>query len=186
MTDRRCTIPDCDNLYRSKGYCNAHYLRARLHGAPTAGAPMRDKAAGLNCSVPECDRMVRCKNMCRIHYERLRNHGRLDTLTADDRFWSHVQVGPRPPAPFTPGLGPCWEWIGATTGTGYGNVWHDGAYVPAHRVSYKWANGEIDAAMAIDHLCRVRNCVNPDHLEQVTTAENNRRALEFRMREAGR
>lgn len=187
MTDRTCSLPDCDNPYRSKGYCQAHYSRLRLHGSPTGGAPRRERAAGLTCSVPECDREVRCKGICRIHYDRFHTYGRLEKakrLTPDERFWSHVAIGDVPPAPFVAVPGPCWEWAGAITSGGYGNIWHGGAYVPAHRVSYTLANGAIGDGLHIDHLCRVRHCVNPDHLEQVTTAENNRRALEFRMRKA--
>jgi hypothetical protein len=58
--------------------------------------------------------------------------------------------------------------------------------MPAHRVSFILTNGAIGDGLHLDHLCRVRHCVNPDHLEQVTTAENNRRAMAFKMREAGK
>lgn len=189
MTDRTCSLPDCDNPYRSKGYCNAHYLRVRLYGSPTGGAPMRARAKGLTCTVADCDRKVRCNGMCRIHYDRFRQYGRLEKakrLTPDERFWSRVTIGANPPAPFIPVDGPCWEWSGAITGTGYGNIWYADAYVPAHRVSYELAHGEIGADLEIDHLCRVRSCVNPDHLEQVTPDENKRRAIQFKMREAGK
>lgn len=45
----------------------------------------------------------------------------------------------------------------------------------AHRVAYELTRGPIPAGMEIDHLCRVRSCVNPDHLEAVTRGENLRR-----------
>lgn len=189
MTDRTCSLPDCDNPYRSKGYCQSHYARLRNHGSPTGGAPMRERAAGLICTVRECDRKVRCKGLCRTHYDRFHAYGRLEKakkLSPDERFWSRVTIGTVPPAPFIPVAGPCWEWSGAVSGNGYGNIWYGDAYVPAHRVSYEMARGAIDPGLHIDHLCRVRTCVNPDHLEQVTTAENNRRALEFKIREANR
>lgn len=72
----------------------------------------------------------------------------------------------------------CWLWTGSTfTGTGYGifNVkMADGVWRPtvAHRVSYRLAKGEIPDGYQIDHLCRVRHCVNPDHLEAVTPWAN--------------
>ena len=44
-----------------------------------------------------------------------------------------------------------------------------------HRLSYEAFKGPIPEGMHIDHLCRVRNCYNPEHLEAVTQAENNRR-----------
>lgn len=186
MTHRKCSLPDCDNPYRSKGYCQAHYSRLRLHGSPSGGAPMRARAAGLTCSVPDCARKVRCNGICRVHYDRLRANGRFDLTvrpTPDERFWSRVVVSQAPPFPFRPVPGPCWEWAGALTGQGYGNVWHDERYRAAHRVSYEWWHGDIDPDLTLDHLCRVRSCVNPDHLEQVTLAENNRRAMKFKMRQ---
>ena len=45
----------------------------------------------------------------------------------------------------------------------------------AHRVAWEDARGPIPDGLTIDHLCRVRNCVNVEHLELVTIAENNRR-----------
>jgi hypothetical protein len=50
--------------------------------------------------------------------------------------------------------------------------------VKAHRFSYKMHKGEIPEGLHIDHLCSVKNCCNPDHLEAVTPKENTRRAWE--------
>lgn len=66
----------------------------------------------------------------------------------------------------------CWLWIGPLRANGYGMYNHR----PAHRVTYELLVGPIPDGLHIDHLCRVRHCVNPDHLEPVTQAENNRRA----------
>ncbi len=69
----------------------------------------------------------------------------------------------------------CKVWIGAVNSLGYGIVQIDGERVLAHRLSYEAERGPIPEGMVLDHLCRVRNCVNPDHLEPVTHAENGRR-----------
>lgn len=66
----------------------------------------------------------------------------------------------------------CWLWHGSTTGRGYGGVRIDGKYYQAHRVSYFIRNGKIPDGLVLDHLCRVRCCVNPDHLEPVTDKVN--------------
>lgn len=63
----------------------------------------------------------------------------------------------------------CLEWAeGSRVPTGYGRF----KTKLAHRISYEWAWGEIPAGLQIDHLCRVRHCVEPGHLEAVTQREN--------------
>ena len=69
----------------------------------------------------------------------------------------------------------CWEWIGAKTRKGYGTWNLAGSRRPAHRVMYEKHRGPIPDGLQIDHLCRKRDCVNPDHMEPVTTKENTLR-----------
>ena len=71
---------------------------------------------------------------------------------------------------------PCWVWQRSRERCGYGHVRKDGRLVPAHRVYYERQVGPIPEGLELDHLCRVRACVNPDHLEPVTMQENRRRA----------
>lgn len=71
----------------------------------------------------------------------------------------------------------CWLWIGGSTRSGYGVFYvgtsrRDRKTTTAHRVSYQLNVGEIPDGFDIDHLCRVRCCVNPDHLEAVSRDEN--------------
>jgi hypothetical protein len=69
----------------------------------------------------------------------------------------------------------CWVWQrGLNPVSGYGQM-SSGEY--AHRTMYRKHKGEIPEGMQIDHLCRVRACINPDHLEVVTRSENARRGL---------
>ena len=70
----------------------------------------------------------------------------------------------------------CWEWDGAKYGTGYGVVSWQKKNTHAHRVVYELLVGPIPEGLELDHLCRNRGCVRPDHLEPVTHAENVRRA----------
>lgn len=75
----------------------------------------------------------------------------------------------------------CWLWTAGSNGNGYG-VFHvgvvEGSKVRsyAHRWSYEQHVGPIPDGLDIDHLCRVRECVNPDHLEPVTRRTNLRRS----------
>ena len=68
-------------------------------------------------------------------------------------------------------FGDCWIANGATT-NGYAKVWTDGRRKKAHRAVWELLVGPIPEGMTIDHLCRVRRCVNPDHLRVVTMGEN--------------
>lgn len=71
----------------------------------------------------------------------------------------------------------CWEWTGAVQSSGYGSTagGRKGISALAHRMAYRHIVGEIPAGLTIDHLCFNKICVNTDHMEVVTRAENNRR-----------
>ena len=61
--------------------------------------------------------------------------------------------------------------------TGYGQYFASGKVQSAHRVAYQLFKGPIPTGLEIDHLCRVRACVNPEHLEAVTRKVNHNRGL---------
>lgn len=71
----------------------------------------------------------------------------------------------------------CIHWGGPLNKGGYGVVGLNGTSVYAHRVAYIAAKGGIPPSMSVDHRCLDRSCVNPEHLEVVTHAENGRRAM---------
>lgn len=72
----------------------------------------------------------------------------------------------------------CWLWTGWVTPNGYGQI-REGSrnarVLYAHRVAYELFMGPVPEGLQLDHLCRVRHCVNPFHLEAVTTRENTLR-----------
>jgi hypothetical protein len=69
---------------------------------------------------------------------------------------------------------PCWEWLGYRSVNGYGRVAWQGRFTAAHRITYElfFAPYKIPRGLTLDHLCRVRHCVNPEHLEPVTSKVN--------------
>ena len=71
----------------------------------------------------------------------------------------------------------CWLWDRAISQTGYGNICVDGKYRGAHRVVYEALVGPIPEGLHLDHRCRVRACVNPNHLEPVSQRENSLRGV---------
>lgn len=75
----------------------------------------------------------------------------------------------------------CWLWAGATDRGGYGRIWFGGKLWAAHRVFYEIHREPIPPKMQIDHLCCVRLCVRPDHLEPVWLPENIARGARTRI-----
>lgn len=82
-----------------------------------------------------------------------------------ERMWREIE-------PRTSG---CWEWTGPVDHKGYGNITLRYRSYKVHRLMYETYVGMIPEGLVIDHLCRNRRCVNPDHLEPVTIGENVRR-----------
>lgn len=80
---------------------------------------------------------------------------------AEIRFWEKVERGEG-----------CWLWTASTRSSGYGSFWDGERRVSAHRWAFESVRGPIPEGLVLDHLCRVRLCVRPDHLEPVTNREN--------------
>ena len=102
--------------------------------------------------------------------------------TVAQRFWAKVSKAGQIPTD-RPGLGACWLWTAGTTAQGYGGFHPSKTEMQlAHRWAYEQVRGPIPTGAVLDHLCRVRRCVNPDHLEPVTNEENLRRGLGYSLR----
>ena len=71
----------------------------------------------------------------------------------------------------------CWLWQASLDKHGYGQVNIGRKIYRSHRVSYSLIKGDIPKGLDLDHLCRVRSCVNPDHLEAVTRSVNLKRGM---------
>lgn len=97
---------------------------------------------------------------------RNRKHLREITLTPKiiNKFLNKTKITPS-----------CWIWTGYIDKDGYGMLTDRSRYL-VHRISYQLYNGKIIDNMVIDHLCKNRKCVNPNHLDMITKQENNLRS----------
>lgn len=96
------------------------------------------------------------------YYKGMTRHG----MTPWERLQARIQIDPDTD---------CWNSTYAPTTDGYTQVWVSGRMMTAHRLSYEHHKGMIPAGHTLDHLCRNRRCVNPDHLEAISLMTNMER-----------
>ena len=137
----------------------------QLHGQPEGGFSVK------TCSIDGCERAVRSRTWCEMHYGRWKTHGdplkSLMPIPAAERFWPKVRK-----------TDTCWLWEGAISPDGYGSFYGGNRRnCKPHRFAYEEMVGPIPEGLVLDHLCRVRHCVNPAHLEPVTERENALRGV---------
>lgn len=167
MAETTCAVEGCYKVTHARGWCPGHYQRWRQDGDVGAGIELR--AFRNICEIPGCGRKHHTGGYCNLHYKRWQAHGDptkvIQPPAIQDRFWVSVDT-----------QGPCWEWTATRNHHGYGHAWLDGRLQMAHRIAYELLVDRIDSGLELDHLCRNPPCVNPDHLQPVTHAENMLRA----------
>lgn len=128
------------------------------------------------CLAPDCDRAPVAGGLCNRHRLRVKNNGSLDLAGPKPLF---ERITKR----LTIDANGCWIWQGAINRGGYGIIGRGrrgNGNVLVHRGMYEELIGEIPDGLHLDHLCRVKACANPWHLDPVTQAVNNRRMGEAR------
>lgn len=114
-----------------------------------------------------------CSNQCRWQFIS-------PSKPLEASFWPRVNTS-GPVSEHCPDLGPCWLWLGPVNRAGYGlisvKIGRNWRRVRAHRVSLQIAGIELPEGLMPDHLCRVRNCVRPSHLEVVDNRTNTLRGI---------
>lgn len=116
----------------------------------------------LICEIPECQKRVKAQRLCVQHWHYAKNTGTLaPRASLEDRFLANVDKS-----------GDCWEWTGTRADAGYGRIQQGRKSLPAHRIAYTLAYGEIPSGKFVDHMCHNRACVKPGHLRLATQRQN--------------
>jgi len=179
-TEGTCKTEGCETKIFSRLLCRKHYDqqdRKRVYNCLDCGRETRQgnlcsgcwqKANAKPCTIEDCERLTQSKGLCATHYKRLQVHGTTDKVyvkrepkSVMARFFKFVDVQEDG----------CWKWTGSLSNVGYSRFASEyGTY--GHQAAYNLFVGPIPAGLTIDHLCMVRKCVNPQHLEAVTLREN--------------
>lgn len=132
------------------------------------------------CAADECDRTDPIAHgFCSLHYQRLRKKGDPGVyrkkLTDEEKLWSRVDKS-----------GPCWEWTGPLSSSGYGAIRTTiGRVVNVHRLSYELTKAPIPFGFVIRHACHNKLCVKPGHLLIGTDLDNARDSVRARRQAYG-
>lgn len=187
-----CKVLNCNTEKSRRGYCGLHYARWWRYGDPNFSQRVQRYAADAQCSVAECPDRPKSRGFCELHFDRVQRHGDPNVLLVDSRpaseRWRDLYE--------VTNLGhgtPCWLWTGRVGAQGYGRI-KDNRKASlikeplAHRFVYEQVTAQIPDGLTLDHLCHNddkdcsggikclhRRCVNPDHLEPVTTQVNTSR-----------
>lgn len=127
------------------------------------------------CTFPGCDRDKHTyKTYCGPHMKQRKSGKPMRPLYNKDGVWTLEKMMAKATQD-----GECQVW--PPQGSKYPNVWHNGANWKAHRLAYHLATGEVIDGVPLHHKCANARCINPEHLEPASSAENT---LEMMARKA--
>jgi hypothetical protein len=163
--------PDADR--RIGSHVNAPALREQPGARPNGGTPLNDEQRSVPYGFCHCG----CGQRTRIPDRDYPRDGEVKGRPLRFIQGHNTRVAPTKTRGLTDAWivdeNGCWLWQRTIDRGGYGAL--NGS--TAHRFVYEMYRGPIPEGLHIDHLCRVRHCVNPDHMEPVTKAENCRRGV---------
>lgn len=171
----KCLFDPCGNAVYCKGLCSGHYTQKR-RGGELKPIVIKTDSTKLPCSFDGCTNKQRAKGLCSAHWYQQQYMGKL-TVTRNqieiiDRIMNQVNK-----------TNYCWEWTGRKAGkkqNSYGQIYYNGRQQMVHRIVYEELVRPLEISDTVDHLCRNKFCVNPDHLEAVPLRENVKRMHAYR------
>ena len=170
ITGPLCVYEACHRQQYSREYCRTHNVQMRDSGLLLP----RGKQG---CTEPGCERPHKGLGLCQRHINRDYHSRRTQSASAKDIpgarevlervGWQVSDSG-------------CWIWAGSLNAGGYGISPRTPISQQAHRVSYAVHFGIIPKGIQIHHICSVRACINPMHLQAITPQENTAEMFERR------
>lgn len=165
-----CNFDPCHRVQHNRGYCRIHFLQLRDSGELLP-------RGSQGCTEPGCLGKHKGRGLCQKHLNREHQSIRMQSVNAkgiprarelfEEVGWEVSESG-------------CWIWAGSLNPGGYGVARRNPISQQAHRVSYAIHFGLIPKGMQIHHVCTVRACVNPMHLQAITPHENKAEMFERR------
>ncbi len=157
---KKCSIEDCDNKYRCKGFCDKHYRRFLAHGDAT-----QVRIPAKACKVEGCDNKPRKLGYCIKHHARFKRYNDESIVIAMDNRHVFKSANEKFDNSFEMITeSGCWIWKEALTNSGYGTLNFNRKAQLAHRYSYERFIGIIPENLNVCHRCDAPCCVNPNHL----------------------
>lgn len=165
-----CEVDGCQQPVIARGWCSKHYQRWQKYGNVQT---VRSKGSGITvCTAEGCNRGGKIvKGYCLKHYQHFMKYGDIQhpkgksgpspDKSDEARFQEKFEI-----------TDSCWVWKAYRNQGGYGSFSVKGRMRLAHRVSFEMFKGELEPSDIIDHICRNRSCVNPEHLRVVDRSGN--------------
>jgi hypothetical protein len=168
-----CHYKECKNKRYARNLCSGHYSQWK-RDIPLKPIKLKYNQSKYKCEFSGCVNNAQAKKLCGAHWRQQRLGKKLKPLVNQisvlDRLLPQVEK-----------TTDCWIWKGRVSGKrGYPQISVSGKQLMVHRVMYEELVRPLSNLETLDHLCRDRKCVNPDHLEPVTLRENVQRMHVYR------
>ena len=163
----------CDNETDRRGAGNASTVLTHLSdlGGRGLGVSLPSERPNAQpCAIHGCRGRHVARGLCTKHYQRAKKAGEFTPAPRCASLSEYLRQ-------YAVLTGNCWEWTGKRSREGYGNGSWEGRTILTHRESYRVHVGPIPEGFQIDHLCRNRSCLRPDHLEAVPPRVNYLRGI---------
>lgn len=171
--ENTCSFTDCVNKKYARGLCSGHYSQWK-RSIPLRPIQIKSNQSKYDCKFTGCVNKAQAKKLCGAHWRQQRLGKELKTLTNQISVLDRI-------LPQIDKTDYCWIWLGRVSGkNNYPQISLSGKQVMVHRVVYEELVRPLSSVETLDHLCRNRKCVNPEHLEPVTLRENVQRMHVYR------